>query len=86
MPITLFSLKGRPPADTHEKMLRIWGYKAFGKRYLSLLPLPMTIATAYTVSLCTSANIRRKDDWFNYLIASGVFGFTLASISRFFLI
>ena len=80
LPLTIIHLKAKPPADTHVEMLKIWGYKVAFKRYLSLLPIPMATSFAYTIALCTSANIRRKDDLANYWVASGVFGLTLASI------
>lgn len=83
MPYTIMHLKAYPPANTHAEMMKIWGYKELAKRYVSFLPLPMVASFAYSVSLCTSANLRKKDDFVNYFVASGVFGLTLASVSRF---
>lgn len=59
--------------------------RAYLARYLKLTPFPMAVAATWSVSMCTAATIRNKDDIKNILIAGPITGAFVASVSKYIL-
>ncbi|KAI1722736.1 tim17/Tim22/Tim23/Pmp24 family domain-containing protein [Ditylenchus destructor] len=76
LPFTIGSLINYPVARPAENQT----ISLIAKRYFSMAWLPAVLGFSYGVTVCTVSNVRDKDDSWNWAIASGMMGFTLASI------
>lgn len=71
---------------THSVAVKDFVPRTYFGRYLKLTPFPAAVASTWTLSICTAATIRNKDDITNHFIAGPVTGAFVASVSKYFLL